>query len=194
MRADELIGKIFQKFCTHSEFYIYEPYSAAGAAWTKVLTRRRGSLMIRITFQKQVSGFTLIEVMIVVAIIGILAAIALPSYSDYVLRGRLTEGTSGLDTMRMDLERYYQDNRTYASTAAATSPCASTRSLQYFDISCPTLTNSEYAAQAVGKGPVAGFTYTINFRNERYTTAAGPGYSTCSTNSNGWMMRKGQSC
>ncbi|HZF85333.1 MAG TPA: prepilin-type N-terminal cleavage/methylation domain-containing protein, partial [Burkholderiaceae bacterium] len=57
-------------------------------------------------------GFTLIEVMVVVAVIGILAAIAYPSYRDYVLRGQIAEGTAGLMSLQADMERHYQNHRT----------------------------------------------------------------------------------
>src|SRR5688572_17819740 len=75
--------------------------------------------------QQRSQGFTLIEVMITVAIIGILAAVALPSYRDYVLRGQVVDATSGLAAMRADMERHYQDNRTYASVGTTfITPCA----------------------------------------------------------------------
>ena len=69
-------------------------------------------------------GFTLIEVMITVAIVAILAAVAVPSYSAYVTRGHLADAASGLAATRAQMERHYQDNRSYATVGAFTTPCA----------------------------------------------------------------------
>ena len=64
------------------------------------------------------AGFTLIEVMIVVAIIGILAAIAYPSYTEYVKRGNRTEGQALLSDAAARQERYFSQNNAYVTAAA----------------------------------------------------------------------------
>lgn len=62
------------------------------------------------------SGFTLIELMIVVAIIGILAAIAYPAYQDQVRKSKRSDGQVALLDMMAKQERYYTDNNTYTAT------------------------------------------------------------------------------
>ncbi|MGE5649003.1 MAG: type IV pilin protein, partial [Bacillota bacterium] len=59
------------------------------------------------------SGFTLIELMVTVAVVAIIAAVAMPSYRDYVIRGKIPQATNNLSTLRAQLEQYYQDNQTY---------------------------------------------------------------------------------
>ena len=141
-------------------------------------------------------GFTLIEVMIVVAIIAILAAIALPNYSDYVKRGKIIEATTSLSDARTRFEQSFLDNRTYADTNGS---CAKIQamaggSLKAFDLDCcsaaPAATT--YTCTATGKAAegMASFVYTINQANQR--TSSGP--SGFFTNATCWAIRKDGSC
>lgn len=142
-------------------------------------------------------GFTLIELMIAVAIIAILSAVAVPIYTDYITRGRLADASTGLSTIRAQMERYYQDNRTYASVGSFTTPCAATsvtsRTFGNFVISCNgTPTAVAFTLKATGNGPVNGFAYTIDQSDARATTALPSAWgSTCTSK---WIMKKGDSC
>jgi type IV pilus assembly protein PilE len=136
-------------------------------------------------------GFTLIELMIVVAVVAILAAIALPSYSDYVTRSRIPDATSNLSAKRVQLEQWFQDNHTYAGFAN----CAATdtTSSNYFDFTCSVVgTATVFTLQAAGKGPMAGFTYTIDQSNTKQTTAVPAGWSLPAGNC--WVTSKGGAC
>jgi len=64
-------------------------------------------------------GLTLIEVMIVVAIIGILAAIALPTYNNHIIRARRAEAKIALMDLSARMERYFAENNTYATASIA---------------------------------------------------------------------------
>jgi type IV pilus assembly protein PilE len=118
-------------------------------------------------------GFTLIEVMITIAIIGLLTAIAMPGYKDYVIRGKIPDATSYLATKRAEMEQHFLDNKTYENFSLCTT--ADTTSSKNFNFSCSVAgTTAVYTLQAQGKNAMAGFTYTINQANDKRTTIGTP--------------------
>ena len=133
------------------------------------------------------NGFTLVELLVVIAVIGILAAISYPSYTAYVIRGKLAEGTSALSDGRVKIEQFFQDNRTYVGAPAP----ANTAN---FDFSTGTPTVSTYTLTATGKGTVTGFTYTIDQNNSKKTTAAPTGWAAATMPATCWISKKGGSC
>jgi type IV pilus assembly protein PilE len=152
---------------------------------------------------KFAKGFTLIELLIAVAIIGILAAIALPAYGNYVTRGKIPGATSNLAGKRVQMEQFYQDNRTYVGSDPAVAPlgpCSTdTTSSKYFTFSCtgvggaPTATT--YIIQAVGTGTMAGFIYTVNQSNAKTSTITSPANTVFQATSNlCWITSTGGAC
>jgi type IV pilus assembly protein PilE len=147
-------------------------------------------------------GFTLLELMMVVTIIAILSAIAIPAYSDYVTRGRIIEATAGLGDARAKMEQYFQDNRSYPTSGCVTSGTPGTNqillaSLQRFTLDCGTPTANTYTVTATGTGPMTGFTYTIDNNNVRTSAFTGSGASanyTAASPNTCWVIRKGGLC
>lgn len=136
-------------------------------------------------------GFTLIELMIVVIIIGILGSIAIPSYSEYVKRGKAAEATANLANLKIRMEQYFQDNKTYEDAGGLTAPCSPAAAEAHnFAYSCTTQTSTNFtitAAAVSGKG-IDGFNFTIDEANTKTSNFDGTVGNTC------WLTSRTGTC
>jgi type IV pilus assembly protein PilE len=153
-------------------------------------------------------GFTLIELMITVAIIAILAAIAVPNYTNYITRSKFTEAHGMLADLRVKMEQYYQDNRRYGTTVGG-GVCGipggdipTVQGARYFTYACDSTNPSAAgdqqfvltAAGIPGQG-LDGISFTLNHANARATVVSGAmatkGYA---SNTTCWVLKKPSQC
>ncbi len=142
------------------------------------------------------SGFTLIELMVAVAIIAILAMIAIPNYADYVKRSRIVDATSRLSDFRVRMEQYFLDNRKYTAGAGECGiPNFPLTGSESFAVECVPNGDRSYTVTASGlaaKG-MQEFKYSIDQTGNKKTLGVPPGWvrdnvDTC------WITRKDGSC
>jgi len=121
--------------------------------------------------RRRAAGFTLIELMVAVALVAILASIAMPSYQAYIRRGQLADAFTSLADMRVKMEQWYQDNKFYG-TASNTTTCATLPgytafpvSTKFFTLSCAAgaAPSQTFMLTATGSGGLTtGYDYTLN--------------------------------
>jgi type IV pilus assembly protein PilE len=137
-------------------------------------------------------GFTLIELMIVVAIVAILASVALPAYTDYVRRSQVQEATAELSNLRIRLEQYFQDNRNYGTANCADGvPVVNFNIPGRFGYVCALANGGQaYTLTATGNlDRAVGHVYTLTNANARATTTFKGG----AVNRACWLVR-GDEC
>lgn len=129
-------------------------------------------------------GFSLIEMMIVVAIIGLLASIAVPGYQDYVKSGNAAEAPANLANCRVQAEQFYQDNFTYVGFVCVPSDA------RFFDYSIDSQTATTYTLKAAGKATqnMGNFAFSVNQDNAKASTYDGTAGATC------WLTSSSGSC
>ena len=138
------------------------------------------------------AGFTLIELLISIAIVAILGALAFPSYTDHLRRGRLAEAASALATLRVSLEQHYQDQRRYGTNGNCGVTLPSGPNFTY---RCETPADGQrFLATATGKGAggMGGFAYTIDHAGVRRTTGLPAGWGKAPLDC--WVGGKGGAC
>jgi|APLak6261673822_1056097.scaffolds.fasta_scaffold06020_2 type IV pilus assembly protein PilE len=136
-------------------------------------------------------GFSLIELIVTVTIIGILASIAIPSYTEHVRQGKIAEATSSLADFRIRIEQYFQDTRTYDGYAdnLCTPTNGSPIPAKYFTYSCvANATTFRITATGAANQDLDNFVYTIDQNNNKTSKYDGVEGVNC------WITKRGGSC
>ena len=138
-------------------------------------------------------GFTLIELMMALVVVAILTAIALPAYTSYIIRGNVPEATANLATKQVQMEQWFQDNRTYIGAPACNNLTPPGKT---FDFSCTVQTATTFTLQAAGRGSMAGFSYTVDQSNVKTSAFVSPAPSgwVAATPNNCWVTNVGGVC
>ena len=134
---------------------------------------------------KPQAGFTLIELMITVAIIGILSAIAVPTYSGYVLRTRLTDAYSSLAGVQPALEQHWSNTNSYSGFTALPA------NTDNFSFKLESASDTAYTISATGKNATLGFVFTFDQNGQRATTGVPTGWT---KSASCWVRDKSGQC
>lgn len=143
-------------------------------------------------------GFTLIEVVIAMLIVGILAAVAIPQYTEFIRRSRIVDATNAMNDFRTRMEQFYQDNRSYAAGAACGVDPA-TAVTTSFTLACGGADNTGYTLNATGNAAqgMSGFQYRLVVAAggmTRSTVAVPTTWTPLPSPNTCWQLRKGGKC
>ncbi len=105
--------------------------------------------------QKKSSGFTLTELLITLAIIAILVALAYPSYTNYIMKSRRSDGQGTLLDLANRMERYFTTNNTYSGATLANVGAPATTTGGFYTLSINNLSATTYSLQATPTGAQA---------------------------------------
>lgn len=128
---------------------------------------------------RKIAGFNLIELLIVVMIIGILVAIAFPTYQAEMIASRRSDGQAALMNLAVLMEHYYTENNSYTGASFTTLNSSATSQQGYYTLSiAATATTYTLTATPVATGPQAADT-TCGALTLTNTNVKGPTPSTC---------------
>jgi type IV pilus assembly protein PilE len=142
------------------------------------------------------AGFTLVELMVAVAVLAIIASVAIPSYKSYVIRGKLTQAFGSLSSWAVGMQQVYQDDRSYTNgcgtTGAGAAPSVNAGEFTY---DCPTKSATAFTLRARGNSgtSVNGFTFTIDQGGARATSATPSGLG-FPTSTSCWVISSSGAC
>ena len=139
---------------------------------------------------KRQAGFTLIELLITLVVVGILTAVVVPTYGNYVLRTRLTDAYAGLAGVQPLAEQFWANEHRYNGLDAPGVNVLPAET-ENFTYALTAAGDTSYTVTAIGRNGAAGFKFTIDQNGNRATTQAPDGWDTSDTC---WVSDKDGKC